>query len=237
MEHEQSCPRCGAPLVAGAVACGQCGLPRSPGAVAPGAFPPGGFAPPPVGPPPGAVPSIPSVQQAYLRGGPMGRSGGAPVDHPDGTVVLVLGILSLVVCSILGPFAWSKGNKALRQIDRDPSRYRNRGTVQAGRILGIVTSFLLALSILAGVAAAVIVFATGGTVSTTSDSQACQTEQRTIETAAQAWQAQYGTPPTSMDDLTGPQGFLRQDTGNFRLVPSSSGGVPEVVAVEGGDCD
>ncbi len=72
---------------------------------------------------------------------------GAPRNHPDGTKVLVLGILSVVLCQILGPFAWSSGNKALREIDASPSSYANRGSVQAGRILGMVASILLILSI------------------------------------------------------------------------------------------
>ena len=61
----------------------------------------------------------------------------------------MLGILSLVVCGILGPFAWSMGNKAIREIDANPGRYGNRGTVQAGRICGIVSSVILILSVLA----------------------------------------------------------------------------------------
>jgi hypothetical protein len=68
-------------------------------------------------------------------------------DHPDGTTVLVLGILSLVVCGILGPFAWSKGNAALREIDANPGMYTNRGSVSAGRICGIIASVFLILSV------------------------------------------------------------------------------------------
>ncbi|SDJ76024.1 DUF4190 domain-containing protein [Nonomuraea jiangxiensis] len=66
--------------------------------------------------------------------------------HPNGTTILVLGILSLVVCSILGPFAWVMGNRALREIDESGLYYENRGTVQAGRICGIVGSVLLILA-------------------------------------------------------------------------------------------
>jgi hypothetical protein len=67
-------------------------------------------------------------------------------EHPEGTTILVLGILSLVVCGILGPFAWSKGNAALREIDGNPGMYTNRGSVSAGRICGIIASVLLILS-------------------------------------------------------------------------------------------
>lgn len=70
------------------------------------------------------------------------------VEHPQGTTVLVLGILSLVVCGVLGPFAWSMGNRALREIDAAPPGYfRNRGNVSAGRICGIVATILLIVSV------------------------------------------------------------------------------------------
>lgn len=69
------------------------------------------------------------------------------VEHPAGTTVLVLGILSLVLCGVLGPFAWSKGNEAIRDCELSPGRYSNRGSIQAGRICGIVASCLLVLQI------------------------------------------------------------------------------------------
>ncbi|MEU1392570.1 MULTISPECIES: DUF4190 domain-containing protein [unclassified Nonomuraea] len=71
--------------------------------------------------------------------------GPPPQSHPNGTTILVLGILSLVVCGILGPFAWSMGNKALKEIDGSGYAYDNRGAVQAGRICGMIASILLIL--------------------------------------------------------------------------------------------
>lgn len=68
------------------------------------------------------------------------------VEHPNGTTVLVLGILSLVVCQVLGPFAWKMGNTALREMDARPDLvYSNRGSVTAGRIIGIISTVLLGL--------------------------------------------------------------------------------------------
>lgn len=68
-------------------------------------------------------------------------------EHPDGTTVLVLGILSLVVCGLLGPFAWSKGSRALTEMDREPhTMWSNRGQIRAGQICGIISSCLLAFS-------------------------------------------------------------------------------------------
>ena len=78
---------------------------------------------------------------------PYGGGGMMPANHPQGTTILVLGILSLVICSILGPFAWSMGNKALREIDADSTTtYANRGQVVAGRICGLIATILLAIS-------------------------------------------------------------------------------------------
>ncbi len=60
---------------------------------------------------------------------------------------MVLGILSIVCCQIVGPVAWIMGNKALKEIDAAPGYYSNRGSVQAGRIIGIVATVLLILVI------------------------------------------------------------------------------------------
>jgi TRAP-type C4-dicarboxylate transport system permease small subunit len=71
------------------------------------------------------------------------------VEHPQGTTVLVLGILSLAVCGILGPFAWNMGNKALREIDANTGvTYRNRGNVTAGRLCGMIGCAMLVLQVL-----------------------------------------------------------------------------------------
>jgi hypothetical protein len=56
-----------------------------------------------------------------------------------GTVVLVLGILSLVICGIiLGPIAWIMGNsdlKEMREGRMDPSGESN---TKAGRMCGMI---------------------------------------------------------------------------------------------------
>ena len=70
-------------------------------------------------------------------------------EHPQGTTILVLGILSLAICGLLGPFAWSMGNKALREMDANSGLWSNRGNVTAGRICGIISTCLLALGIVA----------------------------------------------------------------------------------------
>ncbi|MBF8191145.1 DUF4190 domain-containing protein [Nonomuraea sp. K274] len=87
---------------------------------------------------------------------------GPPQSHPNGTTILVLGILSLVVCLFIGPFAWSMGSTALREIDESGHYYDNRGAVQAGRICGIISSVLLMLTVAFLAFVFGIVFLTGG---------------------------------------------------------------------------
>ncbi len=85
----------------------------------------------------------PPGYQAY--GQPVYGGGGG--EHPQGTTILVLGILSLVVCQILGPFAWSMGSKALEEIDGSGRSYTNRGNVVAGKICGMISTILLIVSV------------------------------------------------------------------------------------------
>lgn len=77
--------------------------------------------------------------------------GGAAKPHPRGTLILVLGVLSFFICGVvLGVVAFVMGNNALKEIDRNPSAYTNRGRVNAGRICGAIGAALsLVLLILA----------------------------------------------------------------------------------------
>jgi hypothetical protein len=64
----------------------------------------------------------------------------------DATTVFILGLLGILLCQILAPIAWAKGN-TYRQVCMihgvEPD-----GLGVAGRILGIVGTALLALSLL-----------------------------------------------------------------------------------------
>jgi hypothetical protein len=73
----------------------------------------------------------------------------APHDHPQGTIILMFGIISLVPCGLqlLGPVAWIMGNRALATIDANPSWFTNRSTVNAGRICGIIGTAELVITI------------------------------------------------------------------------------------------
>ena len=105
-----------------------------PGSPPPGYPPPGGWQPP-SGPPPG--------YGAGYGGYPPAR------EHPQGTTVLILGILSLVICQLLGPVAWIMGNKAIKEIDASGVQVSNRSSVQAGRICGAIASLLMLVVIVA----------------------------------------------------------------------------------------
>jgi uncharacterized membrane protein YjgN (DUF898 family) len=72
---------------------------------------------------------------------------GAHREHPQATTILVLGILSLAVCGLVGPFAWSMGNRALREIDASYGQLTGRDMVNIGRILGMVGTILLGVGI------------------------------------------------------------------------------------------
>lgn len=65
-------------------------------------------------------------------------------DHGSGTLILVLGVLSLVVCAPLGPVAWYLGNRAIDEMSRQQEvTWSNRGLIRAGRACGIASSGIL----------------------------------------------------------------------------------------------
>ena len=68
-------------------------------------------------------------------------------NHQQAITILVLGILSLVACQVLGPFAWVMGNRALVEIDAARGSLGGRDMVNAGRICGMVGTALLVLSV------------------------------------------------------------------------------------------
>jgi hypothetical protein len=70
-----------------------------------------------------------------------------PLQKPQGEVlVFILGLLGILVCAIFGVFAWIQGNDYLERcrIAGVPPE----GLGVAGRILGIISTAILALSLL-----------------------------------------------------------------------------------------
>ena len=85
--------------------------------------------------------------QAPPPGYPQGQVQYAP-DHPRATTTLVLGILGLVLCQVLAPFAWVMGRRTLNEIEASQGRIGGRGAAQAGYVLGIVGTVLLVLGVI-----------------------------------------------------------------------------------------
>lgn len=80
------------------------------------------------------------------------------------TLVLVLGILSIVLCQLLGPFVWIMGKNDLAEMRAGRMDPTNEGLTRAGMICGIVGTILLVGGILIGILQLVFVgalFATG----------------------------------------------------------------------------
>jgi Domain of unknown function (DUF4190) len=72
-------------------------------------------------------------------------------DHPRSTVALILGIIGIVACSIVAPFALVIGRGAVKEIDASGGQLGGRGMAQAGFILGVIGTVILALSLIAAV--------------------------------------------------------------------------------------
>jgi uncharacterized membrane protein YjgN (DUF898 family) len=101
-------------------------------------------------PPPGQPPYGPPNQYGGPGFGPM-----VP-EHPQATTVLILGILGLVLCQVISPFAWTMGNRVVAEIDASNGQLGGRSAANAGRICGIVGTALIGVALLLCVAAVVV---------------------------------------------------------------------------------
>jgi hypothetical protein len=122
--------------------------------------PPAGPPEPPTGPyqpPPGAVPP----PGYYLP--PPGY--GYPVQQTSGkaTTVLVLGILSLLVCMVLGIIAVCLAPGARREIAESQGRLGGEGQIKAGVICGWISIGLTALSLVIGIVFLIALVVVGNT--------------------------------------------------------------------------
>jgi predicted Zn finger-like uncharacterized protein len=70
------------------------------------------------------------------------RKRGRQAPH-RGTLILVLGILSLVVCGLLGPVAWIMGNADLNEMRLGRMDAEGKGVTNAGRICGMISTILI----------------------------------------------------------------------------------------------
>jgi small-conductance mechanosensitive channel len=73
-------------------------------------------------------------------------------DHPQGTTIFVLGLLGILLCQLLGPFAWAMGSRARSEMKASGAVYSNGGLITAGWIMGIVSTCLFAVTVVMVVA-------------------------------------------------------------------------------------
>src|SRR6478672_11417261 len=95
--------------------------------------------------------TAPQYGQPYGQAQPYGQQPGYPAyaaDHPKATTALILGILGIVVCGLIAPFAWRMGKRTVDEIDASQGRLGGRGSAQAGYILGLIGTVLLGLGLL-----------------------------------------------------------------------------------------
>jgi ABC-type Fe3+ transport system permease subunit len=85
--------------------------------------------------------------------GPYGQQqppyGGQPAPtHGSATTALVLGILSLVVCSPLGIPAYIIGRRAEREVKMSQGQLSGDGLAKAGWIMGLIAMILMVIAVL-----------------------------------------------------------------------------------------
>jgi hypothetical protein len=81
------------------------------------------------------------AEQQVVTAVPQGQTQ-MPLKPHRGVLILVLGILGLVCCTICGIIAWVMGNGDLREIDAGRMDPSGRGLTQAGKICGMISVIL-----------------------------------------------------------------------------------------------
>lgn len=70
---------------------------------------------------------------------------GQPVEHPQATMILFLGALSILCCGIAGPVAWALGRRALDQIEESGGAFGGRAQVLVGYVLGVIGTIFMVI--------------------------------------------------------------------------------------------
>lgn len=91
--------------------------------------------------------------------GPVGPWSPPPPKHPQALTSLILGSIGLgsilMCCGVLlvvSPFAWAKGARAVREIDASGGNLAGRADANAGRVMGMVGTFLIPVMLVLGAA-------------------------------------------------------------------------------------
>lgn len=81
-----------------------------------------------------------------------------------GTLILIFGILSIVVCSFLGIPAWIMGNNDLKEMDSGLMDPAGRDNTNAGRICGMIGTILMVVGCFGGAIAMLFYLGTARTM-------------------------------------------------------------------------
>jgi uncharacterized membrane protein YidH (DUF202 family) len=73
-----------------------------------------------------------------------------------GTLILILGILSLIICQPVGIAAWIMGNADLKQIAAGTMDPEGKSLTQIGKILGIIAVVLMVIGVVVGILVTVV---------------------------------------------------------------------------------
>lgn len=79
---------------------------------------------------------------------PFPQAAAEPSRTTRSSLLLALGILSLICCQILGPVTWYFASQELQQIQAGAVSQQDEGLVRAAKILGIIGTVLLGLSLI-----------------------------------------------------------------------------------------
>lgn len=85
--------------------------------------------------------------------------------HPQAQTAMILGIIALAggaTCMLpifVSPFAWYYGAKARREMAAEPGRWSGQGDAQAGFVMGIIGTVLIALMTLVLIVGAIALLA------------------------------------------------------------------------------
>jgi hypothetical protein len=128
-----ACPYCREPIRRDALKCRWCGESLAPGG-------PGAAKTAPPAPPPEHAAPMPRPHPHVLQNfaGPHMRP-----PPPSATMPFLLGLLGIVACQILAPFAWISGNNYEAQCRS--MGYQPEGLGTAGKIMGIIGTILMIL--------------------------------------------------------------------------------------------
>lgn len=105
---------------------------------------------------PAAMQQAPSQPQTY-QGASYPQPYGVLPEHPQGTVILVLGIAGFFA-TICAPIAWYLGSKAQKEIAASGQHYSNEQSINIGKIMGMVLSILAVVGIVVTIIVMIIMF-------------------------------------------------------------------------------